>query len=198
MITILVSAVLGGLLLLAGVPKLRDRKGGLSAVQGYRLLPEVAERFVATTLPYIEILLGIALVVGIGAPFVPAAAAVLFLVFFVALSVNLLRGRRDLECGCFGFTNAEGSEPRITWFHAARALLLAVLAAALVLIPGGYGVGATPPGEHLLGLALAALVLAIGLATLALRAVIHPHRHSIDTHLAQARTHLRAGTPLRR
>lgn len=197
MVTISISVVLGGLLLLAGVPKLRDREGGLAAVQGYRLLPEAAERLVAIALPYVEILLGILLVAGLGAPFVPAAATVLFLVFFAALSINLLRGRRDLDCGCFGFANAEGAAPRITWFHAGRALVLAVLAAALLLTPGGYGIGVTPVIEHLLGLALAALVLSIGLATFAVRAVIHPHRHRVDLHLAEARTHLRAGSPLR-
>jgi hypothetical protein len=197
MVTILISALLGGLLLLAGVPKLRDRESGLAAVQGYRLLPRVVERFVALALPYIEILLGVLLIAGLGAPVVPAAATVLFLVFFAALSINLLRGRRELDCGCFGFLRTQGSVPRITWFHAGRALALAVLAAALPLIPGGYGIGAVPLIEHLLGLALAALVLSVGLAALAVRAVIDPRRHGVDVHLAQARTQLRAGSPLR-
>ncbi|MFD3444260.1 MauE/DoxX family redox-associated membrane protein [Microbacteriaceae bacterium 4G12] len=194
MVIIMISATLGGLLLLAGVSKLRDPNGGLAAVQGYRLIPEVAERFVAVTLPYIEILIGVLLVVGLGAPFVPAAAAVLFLVFFAALSINLLRGRRELDCGCFGFAGATGTAPRISWFHAGRALVLALVSAALLLIPGGYGVGATPLIEHLLGVALALLVVSIGLATFAVRAVVHPRRHRVDLHLSQARARLRAGS----
>jgi hypothetical protein len=195
--TILISALLGGLLLLAGVPKLRDHEGGLVAVQGYRLLPETGERVVATVLPYVEILLGVLLVVGLGAPFVPAAATILFLVFFAALSINLLRGRRELDCGCFTFGGGEGRPHRISWFHAGRALVLAALAAALLLAPGGYGIGVTPIAEYLLGLALAALALPIGLAVLAVRAVIHPGRSPVDLHLSSARSTLRAPSPFR-
>ncbi|WP_108251071.1 MauE/DoxX family redox-associated membrane protein [Planctomonas deserti] len=197
MFAIVIAATLGGLLLLAGVSKLHDREGGLAAVQGYRLLPRVAERIVAITLPYVEILIGVPLLLGLGAPVVPAAAAVLFLVFFAALSINLLRGRRELDCGCFGFAGATESAPRITWFHAGRALALAVLAAALLLIPGGYGIGATPLVEHLLGVALALLIVSIGLATFAVRAVVHPRRHRVDVHLSRARAHLHAGSSLR-
>ena len=197
MVTVLISALLGGLLLLAGVPHLRDREGRLVVVRGYRLLPEAGERLVAGVLPYVEILLGVLLVAGLGAPLAPAAAGVLFLIFFAALAINLLRGRRELDCGCFAFAKAEGSAPRIGWFHAGRALVLAALAVVLAVTPGGYGIGVTPVAEHLLGSVLAALVLAIGLAVLAVRRVIHPHGHAVDTHLSRARAQLRVASRAR-
>jgi Methylamine utilisation protein MauE len=186
MVMVLISALLGGLLLLAGVPKVRNREGRLAAVQGYRVLPEAGERLVAHALPYAEILLGVLLVLGLGAPVVPALAAALFFVFFVGLSVNLLRGRRELDCGCFAFANGEGRVPRISWFHAGRAVVLAALAAALLLAPGGYGIGTTPIAEYLLGLALAVLVFTIGLAVVAVRGVVHPGRRAVDVQLSAA------------
>lgn len=192
MVPTLISALLGGLLLLAGVPKLRDREGMLAAVKGYRLLPEAGERVVAVALPYVEVLLGALLVVGLGSPFVPAAAAALFLVFFAGLSINLLRGRRELDCGCFAFAKAEGHAPRIGWFHAGRAAALAALAAALVGLSAGTGGAPASVPEYLLGLALAVLGFAIGLAVVAVRAVINPGRRTVDAHLAQARIELRA------
>jgi len=197
MVTISISALLGGLLLLAGVPKVRDHEGGLAAVRGYQLLPEAGERLVARVLPYVEILLGVLLVAGLGAPLVPAAATVLFLVFFAGLTINLLRGRRELDCGCFAFAKTEGSAPRIGWFHAGRALVLAALAASLLLAPGGYGIGVTPVADYALGLTLAVLVLAIALAVLAVRAVIQPGRRAVDVHLAQARARVGSAPPFR-
>jgi Methylamine utilisation protein MauE len=197
--TVLTSALLGCLLLLAGVSKLGDRESRLVTIQGYRLLPDAGERLVAHVLPHTEIVLGALLLIGLGAPVVPAAAMVLFLVFLVALSINLARGRRELDCGCFALFRAEGRAPRISWAHAGRAALLAALAGSLLLPPGGYGIGATPVGEYLLGLALAALLVAAGFATAAVRAVVRPGRRSVDDHLSAARREVRASlraTPL--
>ncbi|MGF6823919.1 putative membrane protein YphA (DoxX/SURF4 family) [Microbacterium sp. ZKA21] len=191
MIPTAVSALLGGMLLLAGIPKLRDRRGMLQAVQGYRLLPAPLERLAAAVLPLAEVLLGAFLVAGVPAPVVPACAAALFLMFFAALALNLLRGRRELDCGCFAF-RSESHTPRISWFHAIRALLLAATAAGLALVPGGYGIAVTPLPEQALGLALAALVFTAVLGALAVHAVINPGRRSLDSHLAYAQHELRS------
>ena len=198
MIPTLVSALLGGLLMLAGIPKLRDRAGMLVAVQGYRLLPAPLERLVAALLPYVEVVLGGLLVASLGVPWSPAAATVLFLVFFAGLATNLIRGRRELDCGCFAFAKAEGHAPRIGWGHAARALVLAAAAAGLAFVPGGYGPGVTPVGEYLIGLALAAIIIAAIAAGMTLRTVVNPGRRSVDSHLAQARLDLRAAAVARR
>lgn len=181
------STLLGGVLLLAGLPKLRDRAGMLIAVQGYRLLPAAAERLVAAVLPLLEVGLGALLVLGLGAPWVPAAATVLFLVFFLALSFNLLRGRRDLDCGCFTFAAPQGTVPRIGWFHAGRALVLTGMAAVLAWSGPEHGFGETSVQDHMLGAAAAGLVLALGVAVAALRPVLNPGRRSVDSHLSDAR-----------
>lgn len=191
MIPTAVSALLGAMLLLAGIPKLRDRGGMLQAVQGYRLLPAPLERLVAAVLPPAEVVLGALLVAGVPWPVIPAAAAALFLTFFAALAINLLRGRRDLDCGCFAF-RSEDSAPRISWFHAVRALVLAAAASALAIVPGGYGIAATPFPEQMLGWALATLVFTAVLGALAVRAVITPGRRSLDSHLAYAQQELRS------
>lgn len=197
MIWMLISALLGGLLLLAGVPKLRSRESMLAVVQGYRLIPAPLERVVAVVLPYAETLLGVLLIVGLTPWIVPAAAAGLFLMFFGALTINLLRGRRELDCGCFAFAAAE-HPPRIGWLHAIRALTLATASAALMLAPGGFGIGVTSMSEMLLALAIAALVFAAGLAVVALRTVINPGRRTVDTHLSDAQIELRASSALSR
>src|SRR5262245_37704984 len=105
MVGIVISSVIGGLLLIAGVPKVRDRAAMLRVVRGYRVLPAVLGRLVAVGWPYTEIAVGSLLVTGLVARPAAAAASLLFLVFFAGLAINLLRGRRDLDCGCFSFAS---------------------------------------------------------------------------------------------
>lgn len=187
MILIALTSLLGGLLLIAGVPKLRDRRGMLAAVQGYRLLPPVLERAVARGLPWGEVLLGTLLILGVGPRVTGLLAAALFTVFAVALGINLLRGRRDLDCGCFAFAET-GQAPRIGWPHVVRALALAAGGAGAVLLSNGLG--ATSVVEYLLGWSLAALVLSAIWAAVFAAKVIHPGRRPVDTHLARARDEL--------
>ena len=169
MIWVVLASILGGTLLLAGIPKLRDRDGLLTVVKGYRLLPAPAERAVAATLPYVEVLVGVLLILGIGGRWPAVAAALLFTAFTTGLTVNLARGRRDLDCGCFAFGAHE--VPQIGWFHAARAASFTV----------------------------AALVLALAVVAVAqIRSVVHVGRRPVDDYLSAASIRLRATSTVSR
>lgn len=199
---VVTASAVGGLLLLAGAPKLRDRDAMLRVVQGYRLAPAALERPLALALPYVEILVGALLVSGLVPGPSAVAASALFLVFSTGLSINLLRGRRDLDCGCFSFTGGE-QVPRIGWWHAARALGLAVVSAVLAagsMIPGlgSLGPDSLGAGGQVAGTALAGLLLVAGLAVGALRSVVHLGRRPVDDHLARAAYELRTAAALAR
>ncbi|NGP08971.1 methylamine utilization protein [Rhodococcus sp. 14C212] len=187
MIWAVVAALVGGTLLLAGVPKAGDHEGLLRVVRGYRLLPPVLERAVARLLPAAEIAAGALLVLGVAGSAAAAVAAALFLGFFVGLTVNLARGRRELDCGCFAF-GGHGEAPRIGWFHSVRAGAFA--AASIVLaLTGPATLGAL---QQVAAIALAALALAAGLAVAQLRSVVHVGRRPVDEHLTGASIELRA------
>lgn len=186
MVWVVVASILGGTLLLAGIPKVRDRDGLLTVVKGYRLLPAGAERAVATVLPYAEVLVGALLILGIGEPWPALAAALLFLAFTTGLTVNLARGRRDLDCGCFAFGDHE--VPRIGWFHAARAASFA--AGALVLALAG-SVSVTVP-ERLAAVAGGLLVVLAVVVVAQIHAVVHVGRRPVDDYLTAASIRLRA------
>lgn len=193
MLWVLIASIIGGTLLLAGVPKVRDRQGLLRAVRGYRLLPAPLERVVSVALPWVEIALGAALITGVAGRYAAALAALLFAGFCAGLSINLIRGRRDLDCGCFAF-GAAHEVPRIGWFHALRAGGFVLIAAGLAVVPAG-----TPTvGEHLLGVALAALVLIAAVTVAQLRSIVHPGRRPVDAHLSNASIELRAASTLSR
>lgn len=69
-------------------------------------------------------------------PVTELTAAAIFLTFVLAISINLLRGRNEVSCGCFG-----GRSDNISWHLVARNLALASLAwlsaGRLLLVPAG-------------------------------------------------------------
>ncbi len=95
-----VRFLLGLVFLVAAWPKLLDPPGFAKAVAHYDLLPAVLVPAVALTLPWLEALAGLALVLGVWIR--PAAlwAGLMLLAFTGALGFNLARGHA-VDCGCF-------------------------------------------------------------------------------------------------
>lgn len=71
-------------------------------VASYRLVPEWAVGFSGLLIPYIQILLGLALGLGIAERAANLMAAVMFAAFSLAQISVLFRGIQ-IDCGCFGF-----------------------------------------------------------------------------------------------
>jgi uncharacterized membrane protein YphA (DoxX/SURF4 family) len=78
------------------------------AISGYRLVPENLILPLATYLPWLEILLGVALLVGWKLHYFAGATAGLLLFFIIVLAITYARGI-EADCGCFGFGD------RISW-----------------------------------------------------------------------------------
>ncbi len=82
--------------------KLRDFAAFRSAVSNYRIVPERWGIAAAALLLAIELAVGLWLAFP-GAGAAPAlAAAALLTIYSAAIAVNLLRGRREIDCGCAG------------------------------------------------------------------------------------------------
>ncbi len=78
------------------------------AITGYQIVPERFIFPIATYFPWVEIALGLLILVGWKIRWSSVAASGLMLFFIVLLSITLYRGI-DTNCGCFGFGD------RITW-----------------------------------------------------------------------------------
>ena len=92
-----------GLLLAASVwPKLRHFHSFREAVAGYRILPPRATHSGAAALAAAEAGVAAGLLLPTTARGAALAAACLLAVYSIAIGVNLLRGRRDIDCGCAG------------------------------------------------------------------------------------------------
>jgi uncharacterized membrane protein YphA (DoxX/SURF4 family) len=98
---VLLAVALGSLFVFSGWTKLNDISGFASDIANYRVLPETWTIYVASWLPWLEIVTGFAVVVG---PFrLGASAALLTMMtlFTAIVAVALARGL-DISCGCFG------------------------------------------------------------------------------------------------
>jgi len=71
-------------------------------IYGYYLFPEFIINITAIILPYLELLSGIALILGIYPRSALLILESLLFAFIVALSINLIRGH-NFDCGCFSF-----------------------------------------------------------------------------------------------
>ncbi len=93
--------VLGGLFVYAGAVKVLDPLDFAQNIRNYQLVGQSLSFVAAIVLPWLEILAGLALILGV---WTRGAALVVtgLLVFFIVLTaVTMVRGL-DVDCGCFG------------------------------------------------------------------------------------------------
>ena len=114
---------LGAMFLYTGMVHFLDPKGFAEAVANYRILPVILVNPFGTVLPLLEMITGIALLLGILISGSLLVISALLSMFAIALGIALLHGL-DISCGCF--TTAKEAQ-RISWIYLVRDLgLIAV------------------------------------------------------------------------
>ena len=116
----------------ASMDKLLHPSAFAVALYNYKILPGSLLNLVAITLPWVELVCGILLIIGL----FPRAAAlilsILLLLFFSALSISLYRGI-DISCGCFSLsTNAD----KIGISYMVRDLLVLAMSLQILFFDG--------------------------------------------------------------
>ena len=99
-LTIRVQLALGVFFVVAALPKIVDPPSFAHMIYNYRILPGPLINVLALTMPWVELLSGLALIAGIWRDGARAIIAAMLLVFIVAISINLGRGNA-IDCGCF-------------------------------------------------------------------------------------------------
>ena len=128
-IPLVISLSLAALWLLAAAQKLRAFDSFSGVLADYRLLPARVTGVCAAAVIGVELCLGIGLLMPIGRNFALAGSALVLVLYAGAIAVNLVKGRRFIDCGCSGFA---GQQPLGMWL-VARNLLLALMAFAATL-----------------------------------------------------------------
>jgi hypothetical protein len=151
--------LLGSLVFAAAVSgKIRHRHELAGVVANYRLLPGRLAAPAAWMIVILETLVVLSLATGLGLAAGAALGIGLLAGFALAMAVNLARGRREIDCGCF----QSGLRQRLSALLVARNLLLAILLTPL-LTAATAGAAALQWVDGLgAGLAAYALYLALG------------------------------------
>jgi uncharacterized membrane protein YphA (DoxX/SURF4 family) len=98
---VLARLITGGVWIWAGLDKISDPYGAVLAVRAYELLPADIATVVGHVLPTLEIVVGVALVVGVLTRFTAVVSLLLFIAFIIGISSVWARGIL-IDCGCFG------------------------------------------------------------------------------------------------
>ena len=143
--------------LLSGVNKLQALHTFEGVVYNFRLLPEVFVRPFAYSLPFVELALAVAFLIPAARSYAGWSAAVLLGIFTLAVSINLLRGRREIDCGCF---SSELKQRLSSWLLLRNIILIGLaLWAANSTVTAPYALANIE--ESLLGIAAAVMVVII-------------------------------------
>lgn len=108
-----VEIILGIIFVIAAWPKIVDPPSFAHMIYNYRLVPSGLVNFSTIVMPWVELLAGLCLILGVwnrGARLIIAAMLVMFI---IAISINLARDNA-IDCGCFDVSAAGKShEERI-------------------------------------------------------------------------------------
>jgi uncharacterized membrane protein YphA (DoxX/SURF4 family) len=99
-VVLLARVILGVLFIVASIDKVSDPAAFAVSVESYKLLSHNAALVVATVLPWMELICGVLLVLGVLHRGAGLLLFGLLVVFTVAVVSALVRGL-DISCGCF-------------------------------------------------------------------------------------------------
>lgn len=111
-LTVRVQIALGVIFIAAALPKIVDPPSFAHMIYNYKLVPKPILGAVALTMPWVELLCGVALVLGIWRKTAAKLVGAMLIMFIVAISINLARGNA-VNCGCFDVTSASKSKEEL-------------------------------------------------------------------------------------
>ena len=145
--------ILAGIFLYSGYAKLRQPwLQFVISIEGFKIVPDKLLEPMARTLPWIEVVTGLGLLVNVLAPWAALGTALMLAVFNTAGIWAYAKGLQ-VDCGCFG---AGGGDDKIgpLWFaeHGGMlALAIAVTAAAFLLRKPKVPTQTSEPAKHTAG-----------------------------------------------
>jgi uncharacterized membrane protein YphA (DoxX/SURF4 family) len=119
---------LGGIFLYAGYTKVDNPLQFAAALEAYQLFPPHVVLWIMKGFPWLEIGLGLVLLLGTAIRYTATLAGALLLVFVVIMLITYLRGI-EADCGCFGVGE------RISLFTLTRDFLFILPALFLAIQP---------------------------------------------------------------
>jgi uncharacterized membrane protein YphA (DoxX/SURF4 family) len=100
LLTLIARLVVGGIFIYASFYKIIDPGSFAKSIWYYHLVPGSLINLMALILPWVELLCGLSLVLGVFYRGAVAWVNVLTVIFIIALATTIVRGI-DIDCGCF-------------------------------------------------------------------------------------------------
>jgi len=125
--------ILGLTFIYASLHKITAPADFAKIIYGYDLFPAALINLMAITIPFAELVTGLALVIGIYRRAAALIINVMLLNFTVALFINLIRGH-EFDCGCFATGQTDYTPP--AWILLGRDFLLLAAGVQIFLYPG--------------------------------------------------------------
>ena len=147
---------LGGVFLASAITKMMDREGTAVSMSRYPFLPSGFGRFIAYTFPYLELAVGIMLVLGIFTRYTSVVSVGMYILFTGLITYDLTRGQ-NASCHCFGRLSAE----KLTPMAVVRNLVLLAMSVLLFLSFDGWLAVDLALNDSLSGLGLIARNVAL-------------------------------------
>jgi uncharacterized membrane protein YphA (DoxX/SURF4 family) len=127
-VVIALSLLVGYVLADAGLHKLRDPDFFGVIIEDYRLLPRIDGRLLALLVGAAELAAAVAILLPWTHVGGLLAAAALLTLYFLAIAVNLARGRRSIQCGCGGVSQHQSLSGALLLRNAVLIAIALVLA----------------------------------------------------------------------
>jgi uncharacterized membrane protein YphA (DoxX/SURF4 family) len=125
--------ILGLTFIYASLHKILAPADFAKIIYGYNLFPEIFINLIAIIIPFLELVAGLALIVGRYTRSAAITINGLLLAFIVVLTINLIRGH-EFDCGCFSATQSGySSSPGVT---IARDIFYFILGLQIILFGG--------------------------------------------------------------
>ncbi len=128
--------IVGGIFIFASLDKLQHPNAFALVIHHYRMVPYSLLHPFAMLLPMLEIIVGVALVLGIKQRGAALISVLMNLMFIAAISSALYRGL-DISCGCFHTDGGHGVGLTLLWRDT---LLLLACLPPLFVVHSGPGI----------------------------------------------------------
>jgi len=130
----LLRVLLSVVFIISSVSKMAQPKRFAATITSFKIIPSTLAQPAAFALIGAEAAIAILLLIGWQTRFFALLYAILMLIFMVAVSLNILRGKKDLDCGCFGAKQRS----KVNFKLLLKEFGLFVIALCLVKWGGGY------------------------------------------------------------
>lgn len=125
---------LGMIFLISSLIKMRDPISFRNNISAYQLISRRWTNFIAYGLIIVEVVLSILLLIGWQSQIVAAFTAILLVIFIVAMGITIRKGKKNLDCGCFGTKYPQ----KISFKLIFRNFVFLILALVISFYGGGF------------------------------------------------------------